>query len=258
MRIISWNINGIKAHFEALKVLVRKYKPDILCLQKVKSSKGIEPFQIKGYKQLDINTHRSRYYGVATYYRGIDLPLMNFPHDLAAEGHFQALNLFKYNTQLFNVYAPFSNPIGDFIEPRKHWDKILQLHIYNSCFSPIIMCGDFNVVHSWLDTWEDNNIRNKPCYFQWERDNFNFLLQSCDLIDVYRLLYPQGRKYSYFDSKGDFRVTNQGVRIDYFLISRSLLSKVKDCGFIEDIIASNSNPVFLDIDLGCCGSGDGG
>ncbi len=254
MRIISWNINGINAHFDALKELVHKYNPDILCLQKVKSLKGIEPFQIKGYKQFDIDTYRSRYYGVATYYRGLDFPLMNFPNDLAAEGHFQALNLSKYGTQLFNVYAPFSNPKGDFIEARKYWDAILQLHISNSHYFPIIMCGDFNVVHSWLDTWEDKNVKNAPCYFQWERDNFNFLLHSCDLIDVFRYLHPQARKYSYFDSKGDFRATNQGVRIDYFLISRSLLPSVKDCGFIEDITASNSTPIFLDIDLEGCGT----
>lgn len=111
MRIISWNINGINAHFDALKTLVHRYKPDILCLQKVKCTKGIEPFPIRGYKQFDIPTYRSQYYGVATYYRGIDYPLMNFPDNLAAEGHLQALNLRKYRIQLFNVYAPFSNPI---------------------------------------------------------------------------------------------------------------------------------------------------
>ena len=110
MRIISWNINGIKAHFDALQVLVNSYEPDILCLQKVKSSKGIEAFPIEGYKPFDISTYRSRYYGVGTYYRNIDNPLMNFPNDLAAEGHFQALNLGLHHPVLFNVYAPFSNP----------------------------------------------------------------------------------------------------------------------------------------------------
>lgn len=254
MRIISWNINGITAHFEALKTLVHKYNPDILCLQKVKCAKGIEPFPIQGYEQFDISTYRSQYYGVATYYRGIDFPLMNFPNELAAEGHLQALNLHKFNVQLFNVYAPFSNPKGDFIEARKYWDNLLQLHISNSLYSPIIMCGDFNVVHSWWDTWEKNHVKNAPCYFELERENFERLLRTCDLVDIFRYLHPKERKYSYFDSKADYRATNQGSRIDYFLISKSLIPFVIECGFIEDIIASNSNPIYLDIDLGRCGT----
>lgn len=84
MRIISWNINGVKAHFDALKDFITRYELDILCLPKVKSSKGIEVFPLDGYEPFDNSTYRSRYYRVGTYYRNVDFPLMNFPNNLAA------------------------------------------------------------------------------------------------------------------------------------------------------------------------------
>ena len=257
MRIISWNINGIKAHFDALKDLITRYEPDIVCLQKVKSTQGIEAFLIEGYDTFDISTYRSQYYGVGTYYRNIDFPLMNFPNDLAAEGHLQALNLRALNTVIFNVYAPFSNHKNtQFIAARKQWDDILALFAGDICsYSSLIMCGDFNVVNQSYDTWTCNCNHNKPCYYEWERANFNKLLRTCDLVDVFRELHPQEMKFTYFDSKGDCRASNQGDRIDYFLISCYLLLYVTRCDIIEDITASNSNPILLDIDLGNCSTG---
>lgn len=252
MRIISWNINGIKAHYDALQQLVNSYEPDILCLQKVKSSKGIEAFPIEGYKPFDISTYRSRYYGVGTYYRNFDFPLMNFPNDLAVDGHFQALRLGAKHPILFNVYTPFSNPQDTkFIEARKKWDDILFLFAKDiSSYSQLIMCGDFNVVRESYDTWTRNCNRNQPCFYDWEQRNFNELLYQCGLVDTFRELHPQEMKFTYFDSKGDYRATNQGERIDYFLVSRSLLPYVTRCDIIEDITASNSNPIILDIDCG--------
>lgn len=129
MRIISWNINGIKAHFDALQQLVDAYEPDILCLQKVKSSKRIEAFPIEDYKVFDMPAYRSQYYGVGTYYRNIDNPLMNFLNDLADEGYSQSLNLGLLHSVLFNIYTPFSSPQDPkFIEARKKWDDILSIY----------------------------------------------------------------------------------------------------------------------------------
>lgn len=252
LRIISWNINGIKAHFDALQMLVNSYEPDILCLQKMKSSKGIEAFPIKGYKFFDISMYRSQYYGVGTYYRNIDFPLMNFPNDLASEGHFQALRLGINHSVLFNVYTPFSNPQNPkFIEARKQWDKFLILFAEQiSLNSPLIMCGDFNVIRESYDTCTRNCNKNQPCFYDWEQRNISELLRQCDLVDAFRELHPQKMKFTYFDSKGDYRTTNQGERIDYFIISRALLPFVSRCDIIEDITASNSNPIILDIDLG--------
>lgn len=250
MRIISWNINGIRAHYDALIQLINSYEPDILCLQKVKSSRGIEAFPIEGYKPFDIPTYCSQYYGVGTYYRNIDYPMMNFPNELAAEGHFQALNLGLHQPVLFNIYAPFSNPQDSkFIETRKKWDDILSLFAKDiSLYSHLIMCGDFNVVRDSYDTWTRNCNRNQPCFYDWEQRNFNELLRQCDLVDTFRELHPQEMKFTYFDSKADYRLTNQGERIDYFLVSRFLLPHVSRCDIIEDITASNSNPIILDID----------
>lgn len=257
MRIISWNINGIKSHYEALKELVAKYDPDIICLQKVKATHGTEGFPLPGYEPFDLRMYRSQYYGCASYLRGFHHPLMNFPNKLGAEGHFQAMAL-NIRDCLFNVYAPFSNDkIPQFIEERKEWNQLLNVFISTMRGRSIIMCGDFNVVHLPDDTCKSNYRQNKPCYFDWEREDFNKFLDSCNLVDVFRHLHPQDRKYTYFDSKADYRATNEGDRIDYFLISTDLLPKVKDCDIIEDFRASNSNPLILDIDLGVAPSAPG-
>ncbi|MBD5227071.1 MAG: hypothetical protein HDS67_03335 [Bacteroidales bacterium] len=245
MRIISWNINGIKAHFDALKDLVTRYEPDILCLQKVKSSKGIEAFPLEGYESFDISTYRSRYNGVGTYYRNIDFPLMNFPNNLAAEGHFQALRIRPQMHVLFNIYAPFSC-LRDlkYSEARRKWDDLLFLFAKDvSSYTLLIMCGDFNVVNQSYDTWTRNCNHDKPCYYSWERANFGKLLQQWDLVDAFRQLHPQEMKFTYFDSKGDDRASNQGDSIDYFLISRSLMPYITRCDIIDNITASNSNPI---------------
>lgn len=251
MRIISWNINGIGAHIDALVELVGAYGPDLLCLQKVRSTKGVGPFPIEGYSAHDIAACRSRHYGVATYCRYTCTPRADIPDGLAAEGHFQAFDLPRSWPVLFNVYVPFSNTKGGtFIEERRQWDDRLCHYAaeLSSC-SPLVMCGDFNVVDQPCDTWTREIHQNKPCYYPWERANFGRLMQRCDLVDAFRELHPGEAKFTYFDSKGDYRASNQGDRIDYFLVSRSLLPRVSRCDIIDDITASNSNPIILDIEM---------
>lgn len=250
MRIISWNINGIKAHFDALQDLISRYEPDIVCLQKVKSTKGIEAYPIQGYDTFDIPTYRSRYYGVGTYYRYLPHPLMNCPNDLSEEGHFQALKLFHPTLELYNIYSPFSNKTNPhFLEAREKWDNILLQFSKCACtYSRLIMCGDFNIVDTTFDAWDGMNYKNAPCFLECEHVAFSRLIRVCGLVDVFRELHPQDRKFTYFNRIED-RSTNQGYRIDYFLVSRVMLPYVKDCNIIEDVTASNSYPILLDIDI---------
>lgn len=250
MRIISWNINGISRHFEDLKTLVATHRPDVVCLQKVKCSDGIGHFPIEGYSAFDLETYRSRYYGVATYLRNDDWGICNFPDNLAREGHFQALlhKGFSDRLTLLNCYVPYSNPAGNFVAERKAWDIQLRYFVDKSA-NPgyFILCGDFNVVNESPDTWDGRERKNIPCFLDWERQNFHRLLQCGDLVDAYRALHPQANEYSYFNRLTD-RANNKGYRIDYFLVSRSLMQNVRNCEII-DFISSDSNPILLDIDI---------
>lgn len=250
MRIISWNINGIKKHFDDLNKLIAEYAPDVVCLQKVKCSTGTKDFPILGYERFDLETYRSRYYGVATYLRNNDWGISNFPDILAREGHLQALLRTDHSIRLtlLKCYVPYSNRIENFIAERKVWDNHLRYFVDKS-FNPgdFILCGDFNIANENLDTWDGQERKKIPCFLEWERDNFQQLLQCGDLVDAYRALHPQTKEFSYFNRIVD-RADNKGYRIDYFLVSRSLMQHVRKCEIIE-FISSDSNPIILDIEI---------
>lgn len=246
MRIISWNINGVRKHFEALQELVQRFSPDVICLQKVRTCQGTPVLPIEGYHFIDDPVVRYQFGGVAAYCKD-KAHLTECPEPLARVGHFQSLAIDGCNAIFFNVYAPYSNIILDsFVEYRKNWDKLL--HAFTGTITtPIIMCGDFNVIREAKDTWNNRLTPKVPCFFDWERKDFRTLMETYDLVDVFRELHPEEPLFTYFDPRD--RNRKHGYRLDYFLISRSLLPMVRKCAILTDIKASQSYPLLLDIDL---------
>jgi len=115
---------------------------------------------------------------------------------------------------------------------------------------PLIICGDLNIVHTDLDSFYPSCVRNTGCYYQWERDDFDKLLLEGKLVDAFRKLYPKERTYTYFDTihGEDYRATNQGSRLDYFLVSESLMPSVVMSEILPHMSAP-SNPIILECQL---------
>ncbi len=256
MRIISWNINSIGRRFDELKQLVESYDHDYVCLQKVRNNSGREKFSVDGYHPMFTVCDYGDMSGVMTYAKiesGIDPILQwdNFPKriltpELSQDGHLQVYR--ADNFYLINAYVPYANAqIEGAAYFRNVWDsKFKELVINLSKELPVIICGDLNIVHTKKDTCEDKLIQNRPCFSQWERDNFDRLLAEADLADAFRELHPDSEAPTYF---GNFRFLKTGNRIDYFIVSRSILSKVTDSEILNDFGTGQSVPITLDIEL---------
>lgn len=231
--IISWNINSIGRRYDELKQLAETYNPDYICLQKVRNKSYLDKFTIPGYHGLFTFDDYGSMSGVMLYARtkdGIDpiLQLDSMPKRiltprLSTEGHLQVYDCGHFI--LANTYVPFANPqLEGAEEYRKVWnEQFRKLIVELSGKSPIIICGDMNIVHTDKDTFEDKYIQNRPCFSQWEREAFDALLSETNLVDAFRSIHPEERKPSFY---GNFRFLGIGNRIDYFLISRSLLPDV--------------------------------
>ena len=252
--IISWNINSIGKRFDELKQLIETYNPDYICLQKVRNKTSLDKFTLPGYHSLFTFDDYGSMSGVMLYTRiinGIEpiLQLDSMPKRiqtpaLSAEGHLQVYNCGKFI--LANAYVPFANPqLEGAEEYRKAWDEqFRKLIVGLSDELPVIICGDLNIVHSDKDTCEEKHIQNRPCFSTWERDSFDVLLSEANLVDAFRYLHPEDKKPSFY---GNFRFLGIGNRIDYFLVSRSLLPDVIDSDVLTDFGTGQSAPIILTI-----------
>lgn len=238
MKIISWNVAGIKARTNEIGRLMRELQPDIVCLQKTRTDKAPD---FDGYRvHIDC---ADRWSGVATYVRSC------FDRKFIEADSYHFILEFE-GFVLVNAYVPYSNPkLPGYVERRKEWDNRIVDFVRKQT-KPVIICGDLNIVHTDLDSFYPSCVRNAGCYYQWERVDFNRLLSECKLVDSYRKLHPEDRAYTCFDTMHgvDYRASNQGSRLDYFLVSKSLVPCVMKSEILSPLSAP-SNPILLDLQL---------
>lgn len=248
MLFISWNINGIARRFDEVKRLAADYSPDFLCLQKVRSHEDSDSLAVDGYRLLLAPLDRGDWSGVAVYVSqdsGITSRRIETP-ELSQEGHLQVFDCGSF--ALLNTYVPFANQkLDGAVEFRRRWDDAYRSFVRGlSRKLPLIICGDMNVVHTEYDTCERRLESTRPNFTRWERDNFNSLISGCDLADPYRIMHPTEKKPTYY---GAWRHLRTGNRIDYFLISRSLLPRVIAAEILTDFGSGQSVPITFEIDL---------
>ena len=245
MRLISWNIDGIKAHFDALEKLVDEYSPEIICLQKVKDIKDSPEFEIKGYKRECFSTPHA---SVTTYVKECLPCKFSKSHVPELSGHLLKTEFFFPSFTLYNIYTPYSNPkVEGAIEHRKKFDDIL-IKMIETTPDRLIICGDMNIVVSEQDCWDGKYKRNQANFHDWERLNFTKLTEAGNLIDTFRVLNPFSKQFSYFfRNDPQVRANNQGHRIDYFLASRSFEPQIVKAEIIQNYTVCTNNPILLEI-----------
>jgi len=253
MKIISWNVNGIRAiakktFFTDLELL----KSDILCLQETKAldhqiSEALEP--LKGYHIYSNSAIKPGYSGTAVLSkikplnvtRGINIEL----HD--TEGRVLCLEFETFF--LVNVYVPNSGSELKRLGYRQDWDKEFLNYLKDLERSkPVIVCGDLNVAHKPVDLARPKANYNKTAgYMQEEIDGMNRLTGS-GLADTFRRLHPDEKeRYSWWSYRAGARSKNIGWRIDYFLVSESFLPAVKNAFILEEITGSDHCPVGIEL-----------
>ncbi|SHJ06967.1 exodeoxyribonuclease-3 [Arenibacter nanhaiticus] len=254
MKIISWNVNGIRAavkkeFFESIQLL----NPDILCLQETKAqeneaAKATSPLQ--GFAKFHNAAEKKGYSGTALYSKEEPLQLTKvvLPVESTDEGRIQCAEYDKF--YLVNVYVPNSGQQLDRLPMRKEWDAEFLEYLKNlEKTKAVIVCGDFNVAHTPMDLKNDKQNYNKTAgYTQVEIDGMQNLIDA-GFTDTFRFFHPNEVAYTYWSYRFKARERNIGWRIDYFLVSKSLEAKISSAEIFPEVLGSDHCPIALTIDI---------
>jgi exodeoxyribonuclease-3 len=250
MKIITWNINGLRAGLgkEALK-WVWEQQPDILCLQEIK----LRPDQLKeeqrmfpGYEVIWNPAERAGYSGVATFLRnaslelqlGMDAPLFD------TEG--RLISTLHPGFRLFNVYFPN----GQRGQERLDYKLGFYAHLLalsdrlHAAGEQLIVTGDFNTAHMPIDLKNPKQNEKNSGFMPEERAWVQKFLDH-GFVDVYRHLYPTRVQYTWWTYRLSARQRGVGWRLDYFLVSEALIPLVRDVIIHEQVLGSDHCPVEL-------------
>jgi len=250
MKIISWNVNGIRAITQKdFFKDIQEINPDILCLQETKAQeaeveKALEP--LEGYYQYYNASQRKGYSGVALLTKTKPISVTN---DMGIEEHDQEGRVQCAEFEdfyLVNVYVPNSGQGLVRLDYREQWDKDFQNYLKNlKKNKPVILCGDLNVAHQAIDLKNDKSNYNKTAgYTQVEIDGMTRLLDS-GFVDTFRHFYPDKEQYSYWSYRFQARKRNTGWRIDYFVVSENFMDKIEDSKILTEYFGSDHCPIEL-------------
>lgn len=255
MKLISWNVNGIRAiakksFFDHLETL----QSDILCLQETKAQDDQVAETLSTLDGFHIYSHsaeRKGYSGTAILAK---MPAINVSFGIGIDEHDKEGRVITAEFSdfyLVNVYVPNSGSELLRLDYRQEWDKAFFDFLKNlEKTKPVIVCGDMNVAHKPIDIARPKANYNKTAGFmQEEIDGMDRYTQG-GFIDTFRALYPEKTEmYSWWSYRGGARAKNIGWRIDYFLVSESLQQSVKEAFIYPEIDGSDHCPVGIEIQL---------
>jgi exodeoxyribonuclease III len=242
MKIVSWNVNGIRAIVKKDFIKsVKEINPDMLCLQETKINEKLHPDELKEYTSYWNFAQKKGYSGTAIFSK---IEPLKITYGLNIEEHDTEGRLITVeydNFFLINVYVPNSGRGIDRLAYRQIWDNELLNYIKNlEKTKPVILCGDMNVAHKDIDLKNPKSNYNKTAgYMQEEIDGMNNYTKY--FIDTFRHKYPNEIKYSWWSYMFQARNKNIGWRIDYFLVSKNL--KFKDAFILNEYHGSDHCPV---------------
>lgn len=252
MKIISWNVNGIRAIIKKdFFKDISKMDPDIICLQETKAQADevkVALSNLENYHHYYNSADKRGYSGVA---------LLSKTKPISVSGD---INIAEHDTEgrvqcaeyedfyLVNAYVPNSGQKLVRLDYREKWDKDFREYLENLEKSkPVILCGDLNVAHQPMDLKNDKSNYNKTAgYTQTEIDGMDNLI-AAGFVDSFRKLHPDKVQYSYWSYRFKARERNTGWRLDYFLVSKSLMNKVESSDILSDYYGSDHCPVQLKI-----------
>ncbi len=259
MRFVSWNVNGLRAILKKdFREVFDALDADVFSLQETKCQAGQVELDLPGYHQFYSYAERKGYAGTAVFCRQEPARVLHGLGDpyLDAEGRIVAVEL----ADLWNVcvYTPNSQAELARIDHRLQWDDAfrefclgLQAGTLPSGESiaakPLVICGDLNVAHQDIDLKNPGPNRGVSGFSDEERTSLQKLLDA-GFVDTFRSLHPDVTgAYTWWNYRFRARATNAGWRIDYFLVSESLLDSVEAASIYDEVMGSDHCPVGLDL-----------
>lgn len=250
MKLISWNVNGIRACVKkGFLDFFKETDADIFCLQETKLQEGQIELELEGYHQYWNYAERKGYSGTAIFTKQEPLSVS---YGLGIEEHDhegRIITLEFDNFYMVTVYTPNSKNELLRLEYRMVWEDEFRSYLLRlNETKPVIVCGDLNVAHQEIDLKNPKTNQKNAGFTIEERTKMSTLLDS-GFIDTFRFFYPELEgAYSWWSYRFNARKNNAGWRIDYFLTSQELKENLKDVKIHSDILGSDHCPVELDIE----------
>lgn len=247
MKIISWNVNGLRAVMSKGNLIpfMNKEKPDIMAFQETKMQEDQLNFNFDGYLRYMNSAERKGYSGtmVLTKKKPISVTYDIKGKDHPKEGRVITLEFDKF--YFVCAYVPNSKDGLLRIDYRMHWEDDLRKHLMKlDKIKPVIYTGDLNVAHNEIDLKNPETNHESAGFSDQEREKFSKLLDS-GFKDTFRELYPDTIKYSWWSYRMKARERNAGWRIDYFVVSDRFMKKVKDSLIYNEVEGSDHCPIGL-------------
>ena len=233
MIISSWNVNSVRARIENIKDYLKKYSPDILLMQEIKTEDQNFPYE--DFKKLSYECHvfgQKSYNGVAIVSK---LKLSNIKIDLIKDKLKQSriisgeVEFKKKKIQLINIYVPNGNPVDtDKYKYKVTWldSLIKQLENLSKKNQNIILAGDFNIIPEENDVYNPKSFEDDALFRLEIRKKYRTMV-NMGYVDAFRHFYSEKEGYTFWDYMRGAWQKNNGMRIDHFLVSNSLTNLLK-------------------------------
>ena len=247
MKLISWNVNGLRAVMskDTLLPFIAAEDPDIMAFQETKMQEEQMEFNFDGYLRYMNSAEKKGYSGTMVLTKKKPL---NVIYDIEGEDHPKEGRVITLEYEDFFfvcAYVPNSKDGLKRIDYRMHWEDDLRAHLMKlDKIKPVIYTGDLNVAHNEIDLKNPDDNHFSAGFSDDERGKFNELLEA-GFADSFRELYPEKVKYSWWSYRTRARERDAGWRIDYFVVSRRLMKDVKDSLIYNEIMGSDHCPVGL-------------
>ena len=248
MKLISWNVNGIRACLnKGFSDFFKEVDADIFCLQETKCQPEQINLEFEGYTSYWNSAERKGYSGTAIFTKKQPV---NVTYGIGIEEHDKEgriITLEFENFYLVTNYTPNAKRELERLDYRMVWeDEIRKYLLELNKKKPVIMCGDLNVAHEEIDLKNPKTNKGNAGFTNEEREKMTELLNA-GFIDSYRYLYPEKIEYSWWSYMGHAREKNVGWRIDYFIVSNDFRENIKDATIYTEILGSDHCPVGLEI-----------
>ena len=263
MKIISWNVNGIRAVVKKgfFMPFIEKYDPDILCLQETKAEEKQSPIDLPQYEEYWNSALKKGYSGTAIFTKTKPIAVFNgLPETIIKKYKIVADEYGDPTTEgriitaefkdfyVVTVYTPNAKDDLTRIPLRhKHWDPAFLAYCKELEISkPVIFCGDLNVAHTPDDLARPKQNEGLKGFTTEEREGFQAFIDA-GFVDTFRVFHKGNGYYSWWSHFANARARNIGWRIDYILVSKSLKNKVKSASILPAVFGSDHCPVTIEI-----------
>ncbi len=265
MRIVSWNVNGIRAvHRKGLLMpLIDKVKPDVLCLQETKAQQHQSEVDLPEYEEYWNSAEKAGYSGTAIFTKiHPKKVILGLPDELAKKYNLAGDGYGDPNTEgrviaaefkefyVVTVYTPNAkDDLTRLALRHKHWDPAFLAYCKElDKIKPVVFCGDLNVAHTPDDLANPKPNEGKKGFTKEEREGIDQIIEA-GFVDTFRLFTHGNGHYSWWSHFANSRERNVGWRIDYFFASKKLVPKIKKAQILPQYMGSDHCPVLLELDL---------